>query len=467
MKKMIIPRRDHEVYFILLPDEIKTKQIESYVSEQLDRLHPVYHPALALSLKKITFNKMPGKEGPGKARWVMATVMDAATLAEYRILHKDTTFYTNTSITVSKKDFFLGAATTIGDELIGFDLEKNTPFSIPLEHTEPEGPDEQMLRLKKIPSSHGVFGQEKPQWFIPALAAAILLIMAASAVFFFRPARLGETPPVLVQKETFAEETRYLPMAIEILARFAASVVEIGGQITHWHYDERNEPFLIVNIRGMDVLSIQQICSLYEYFSLQDIQDVRYVNGESFITIHLNTQSSSYTAIPAIRFPAQSLSLPIISALAKDLKNEGILIASEMLPGTANEFYTVTFFANDQSLIRSLEIISEYCQKYSLKVAGLDLSINSENNLFTVVCVIAQIDSQKYVVTPFEAEKNLIPVAFGYRESLSAPVIVIPPEPENEAPILGSIRDASGQIIFYRDTNDGRIKIREQRTTER
>jgi hypothetical protein len=140
---------------------------------------------------------------------------------------------------------------------------------------------------------------------------------------------------------------------------------------------------------------------------------------------------------------------------------EGITIASETLPGAGNAFYSFGFTAKEQSLIRSLEIITRYCEKFQLKVKALDVSINSEKNLFTVACSLSQ--STGFYNAPEElgGKMKKIPEAFGYKEAPSArPIVVEKKEPELRH--VGSIKDGKGQILFYRNSSDGKMHTRKQ-----
>ena len=94
MEKIIIPRRDHEVYFIPVPETLRPKSMRPFVVEQMDKLHPGFSGETAMDIRRLVFDK---------DRWLMVTVMKPETLAEYRILHKGAAFFTNTSIAVKKK----------------------------------------------------------------------------------------------------------------------------------------------------------------------------------------------------------------------------------------------------------------------------------------------------------------------------------------------------------------------------
>ena len=453
MKKMIIPRRDHEVYFIKRPENIKTKMLRPFVIEQLDRLHPGFSASSCVDIQKCAFNG---------TRWIMATVMEAETLAEYRILHKNTAFYTNTSITVHKKEFLRCGINIMGDERIGIDTEKNEPVSVPLEADKGSNLPNMPSDLKTIPLKHGVFGKKTVRRNIAAIAACAAFLCLFLTVF--NSSRKESNGAVFIEAMPEpAAELKYLPQAIEILANISADLVEAGGKMESWQYNEDLDPFLIIRMKGIDVLAAHTIFAHYDYFLPQEIREVLYNGGEPYLTVNVNVKRAGYAQNAAGIFPSQGFILPVIAELAGDLLRRGISIASEVLPAAAagSNFYTVTYTANDRDLIQSLDIITSYCDKYALRIKRMDISITSDNNRFNVICSLAQcgISSQMYTLTGNKKEK--IPAAFGYRESAPAAVeMTTTPETSPQTPVLGTIRDRSGNMLFYRDTNDGKIKVR-------
>jgi len=450
MKKMIIPRRDHEVYFIPIPETLRKKQLERFTLEQLDKLHPGFSSASAYEFKSYVFNK---------GRWVMATVMNAETLAEYRILNRGAAFFTNTSIAVNGKDFLSGGVNTVNDELIGFDAEKNVPVSYPLEAGKTGDSEKAELSLKRLPARYGVFRKKKPHWFIPLLLAVFAL---AFPFFFFSGFYMEKGGEILIPEEVnknTAEEAKYLPEAAEILAAFAADIIKSGGKMSRWQYNENSEPYIIIQTQGIDVLSVYNIFAHYDFLYLQDIRNVSYIDGEPNVTVNLN---AGYAAFPAAAFSAQRLALPVIADMTGELIRREVSIVSETLPGTGNDLYTLNYTAKDRELVRSLEIISDYCGKYPLRVRSMDISVNNEKNLFTVVCSLTQTDKPNQGIAGLEGDKEIIPLAFGYRETSSVIDVAAFSEEESPQPlIIGSIRDSSGQMIFYRETTYGKISIRE------
>ena len=461
MNKVIIPRRDHEVYFLALPGELKPKLVPSYVNDQMDRLHPGFSPASVLDLQHFIF---------GKERWIMATVMKAEILAEYRILNKKgTLFFTNTSITAHKKEFIQGGINVIDDERIGFDTEKKEPVSIPLEANKNKSFPQLLPELKSIPNRHGIYVKKMPKRRMAAIISSITIMILLTSAFgisrqnnslitkdtsYFPSPEIIEEPVI---------EAKFMPSALEILARVSSDVYEAGGKITRWQYNEDAEFLMTIQVRGIRVLKIREICNQLEYAYLEDIRDVRYIDGEPHITIYVDNAKAEYTILESGIFPGQNLSLPMIGELGDALRGQDISIVSEFLPSTANGnmFYTINYTANDRSLIRSLEIIAGICNKYRLWIKNMDVSISGDNNNFDVVCTLAPGDILNPIISQLNGKEE-IPAAFGYRDLRLLPVTTITESPkiEVEQPIIGSIRDGYGNQVFFRDTNNGKIQVR-------
>ena len=463
MNKMIIPRKDHEVYFILLPENIRAKQILFFVNEQLDKLHPGFTSASALDLQHLNLEKK---------YWIMVTVMKAQILAEYKIMHKKTVFYTNTSILVNKKEFTQNGICDIHDERIGFDMEKKEPVSIPLDSVNNTDTMNPPVLSKTIPVRYGVFRNKLPKRRIAAMTlCALLMIIFTSAYGISRQNRtlnieeINYIPPPIHTEQ--AVQTMFLPSAIEILADFSSEIVRVGGKILRWQFTEESEPLVIIQLQGISVLTAYQIFSQLEYLYLEDIRDVRYIDGEAHITVYLNTLKTDNFYLKAGVFPGQNISLPIINELTIALSRQEINIISEVLPSEANGrlYYTLTFLANDRNLIQSIEAIVDLCGKYKLRLRHLDLSISADYSSFTAVCTLTPCNYSDYnLLQVFDMSK--IPVAFAYTAPRSLPLVPVIEnmEIENDLPvyesIVGSIRDNDGNIVFFRDSRDGKIQVR-------
>ena len=146
------------------------------------------------------------------------------------------------------------------------------------------------------------------------------------------------------------------------------------------------------------------------------------------------------------------------------LQKEKVSISSEILPSDHNRksFYTIAYTAKDLNLISSLEIIAAFCNEYLLNITKMDVSIANGNNFFSVNVSLSQSGESYHALRSLGNEKAKIPIAFGYKEEIPN---IAPPDkkameakPENT--LVGSIRDTSGQIVFYHDTNTNKIFIK-------
>ena len=451
MKKMIIPRKDHEVYFFTLPINVKKKHFKNYVYEQLDKLHPFFLAYSSIDIKILKFNKN---------KWIMATVMKTETLTEYKIINRNTVFYTNTSIEVSKKDFIKKGINKINDEKIGFDPNTNEPVSIPLESDEKS--NDSPVELNKITIKHAVYNKKAVKWyFIPCFAALIVLFFISSTFFS------TETNKIISESETETiifeplPEKKQMPSSIEILSIFSEDIVREDGKILSWKYNEDFDSFIVVQISDVEILNTYEISNLYEFLYLYTIQDIRYNDGKPTFTVFLNAEKDYYRSV-LNSFPDQSIILPLFADFKNKLLEQDIYLISEILPNSPNNLYTITFTAKDWNLVSSLEIINEFCMNFPFTVKSMDITINSDNNRFTVVSSFSYGNELNQLFSNFSADISKIPIAFGYRENTPAPIIrpVTVDFTEPDLAILGSIRDSNGQLTFYRDIDDGKIRIR-------
>ena len=456
MKKAIIPRKDHEVYFFPVPKDLKKKQINSFVVEQLDKLHPAFSISSVFDIQQFIFNE---------SCWIMSTVMNSEVLAEYRILYDKAAFYTNTSITVHKKGFTDNRINIVDDEQIGFDEERNIPVSIPMEQKKKEDFFYFEAELRATPRRYAVFTGNNSKRRVAAMTSIILGMLLLFSIFIIAAKDTEEFRPV--ETEIVTEpviEAKYLPPAIEILARISSDVVEAGGKMLHWQYNEDAEPCMEIQLHGIDVLTIHRICVQYPYIILQDIQDVRYEEEEPLITIYMNVVRAEYSAIATGYFSEHSLFLPMFADLSNSLRQQEIKITSETLPthDNGNLFYSFTYTAKERNFLRSLEIISAACDEHLLHIKKMDISVSDDKETLTVVCSLSQSDIPNYDFSGLEDDMNKIKLAFDIKKEIPKVIpqpiqlIEIKPDP----PVVGSIRDGAGQLVFYRDLDTGKIHLR-------
>ena len=460
MKKIIIPRKDHEVYFISAPEDIKRKSIRPFIYEQLQKLHPTFSDTSVFDWQHLAINNL---------QWFMVTVMDRETFEEYRILHKGAAFFTNTAIAIHKKGFINGGINVIDDELIGFDIENNRPVSFPPEHPAERtsagdaSPPAQQDALRFTPVWYGIFTESRQRQSLKTLGISIPAIILLSLFFVLAAKGTKKTIRLDLPFEQ-SGEIKFLPSAIEILEKFSCDIVEAGGRMAYWKYNEDSDQIIEIQIQGIDLLKIYSICNRYEFLSLLEMHDIKYKEGEPVATIQFDQGGKGYTFAKNGVFPSQESAIQLINQISDSLQKEKVSISSEILPSDHNRrnFYTIAYTAKDLNLISSLEIIAAFCNEYLLNITKMDVSIANGNNFFAVNVSLSQSGESHNILHGLGNEKTKIPVAFGYKEEIPN---IAPPEkklieakPENS--LVGSIRDTSGQIVFYHDAITNKIFIK-------
>jgi hypothetical protein len=422
-------------------------------------LHPGFSENFELDIQHFTFNQQPRPEGRGikplstnKKRWAMATIMSAEIIAEYKIIYKRAVFYTNTSIAVHSKSFINNGINVIADEQIGFDAENATPISIPLEQDGANKTINREVKLKNVPVKCSVFIKNKREKYFIAMSTFILLFVLAPFVFV-TSAKTTKEP----EQPTIIEEVsiKYLPPALESLAKISFDVLNAKGQMLKWQYDEDVEPFIEIQTRGIDVLTINKICDQYDHAFLQEIQDIKYDAGEPLLKINMNVNRGRYTIQKAGFFFDKSSVLGLLSNLSKVLIEQGISITSEVLPTNTNgnSNYSIAYAAKGWNLIPSLKIIENVCENNLLRVKKLEISFS--NNNFTVFCTLSYCNNPDYCFSEVNYNFLHVPSVFGYRESKPANIVKI--EKINDQKALGSIKDGKRKVVFLRETNTGKI----------
>ena len=109
----------------------------------------------------------------------------------------------------------------------------------------------------------------------------------------------------------------------------------------------------------------------------------------------------------------------------------------------------------------------------------MDVSINNENNMFTVACEFIQKTFENNFSGNSSGNKNIIPMAFDFKKPLITEKFINTEEPEeaeiilNEpefiaddsfiygSTLIGSIRDENIRINFLREPGEKKIRIRE------
>jgi len=468
-QKIIIPRKDHEIYFIPAPDKIKFYMMKKHVLDALSELHPNFSIDSHVDIKSVYFNKK---------RVFMATVIASDVLKEYRIMYKDALFYTNTSILANEKRFSTYCTSALDDELIGFDSEKNIPVSIPLDTVNTSGDQVLSGRLKNIPLKCSVFSRNIEKWTAASILTG-LIILTLFLIINFKSNTDNQNYIDITSEDhsnyRFAEQPSQIinmPSVISMLAHLSQLYLQANGEIENWQFNGETDPVIIIKSKNITALKAKELFNELEYIALQDIQNVNYTDGKPQMTIELHQKKNVYSQPVSFAFGDKNTMYAEIAELTDSLAGIKIDILSEILPSAHNnfQFYTLSFKTNDINLIGSMEIIEEFCEKFSLQIKRLDVFLQSDRKIFIVTCSISPTDIQKIRIVKLDAEKESIPLAFGYKP-VEVKQIKINEEKQiiasihQEIPdigkIIGSITDAGGKNVYFQNSN-GKFTIRNE-----
>ncbi|MCL2209672.1 MAG: hypothetical protein FWC19_05790 [Treponema sp.] len=450
--KIIIPRKDHEVYFIMPPEGFKLRDTQNMIYDKLNELHPGFTAASCIDIKLFEFNK---------TRWFMVTVMAGETLAEYQIIHKKAILYTNTSIMANTKNFTINAPERIDDELIGFDVRRNEPVSIPAETVSISNNQIFAGRIEKIPSMHGVFNRRKPKLIIAVASVFILLLVFLSLIF--TSVKTSENTVIVVpdREENQLDEKALLPTAFAVLADIAELFLMENGVIERWQYNLANNSEVTVQCNGISAFTAVAIFEHIKYLTLDDIQNINYIEGKPATTIVLRAKHDVYSTPVSYAFTGQEGIFIAAEELTGLFINQNIIINSEIFPSTGNRYmtYTIIYTANEERLINSIDIMEEICNKYPLFIRSFDIAASRERREFTITCAFSYNEALDETAVVPNDKKQKIPSAFGYKPVSYSTYSFIAEQVPEKTSLIGTIKDSNNHTVFYHDS-EGKIRIR-------
>jgi hypothetical protein len=470
-KKILLPRKDHEVYFINLPEGIKKRRVAAYVEDTLHERHPGFSPASVCDSHRVSID--------GR-KWIMATVMEHETLAEYRLTHPRALLFTATGVLVRRHGFPRMGMTVLADETVGYDVRDNLPVSLPVRETpEDDKPAADISTLlKKTPSRYSVFRTRRS----PVLYALFLLPPAAlGAIILARP-RLPppEVPVTLEVPAVIPAPKPDAPDALTTLAELAGAIGAGRGTIDHWQYDETTEPALTIQLTGLEADTMYGMITAFPYAVIHDISDISYAGTIPRYTVRLSRNTGAYR-IPDLRgFTTQEESLRLFSLLRERFSVLQVRVVSESPPppATGTGAGTVTLEVEGRDLAGALEAAGETFNGYGLGIRAMTVSLDKSRGIFTFSCsfmpcrdipgpsLSAEVNNTIFGDAIFT---DAIPAAFGYIEKKvpeKAPeAVTVSPQPEKPSyTTVGTIRDEGQNTIMYYKNPEGKIIIQEEQS---
>lgn len=456
-RKILLPRKDHEVYFIAPPEGMKRRNIPTYIEDVLYERHPGFSPAAACDFRRVSVN---GRH------WIMATVMEHETLAGYRLGHPRAMLFTATGVLIRRPGFLHAGMTVLPDETIGYDGRNNEPVSLPVTEADKPAADISAL-LGKTPSRYRVFKTRRP-----FLRYALLLIplLAAGGVVLSRyrvspPEELITAEPEVIEPVPVIKPD--IPDPLMILTELAGAIRRTRGVIDLWRYDETAEPVLTVQLSGPEADILYNMITVFPYVIVNDISDITYIGNKPHYTVRLS-HNTGVCHVPELRgFAAQETALSLFSLLRERFSPLRVTVTSETPPPAGTGSAAVTLEAEGRDFIRALEAIQEVFNEHELGIRAMTVSLDRPRGVFMFS---VSFEPYRDRLTPRSmygdaVPGDVIPAAFGYIEKKPPEVIVVPPEPEPEPPsytAIGIIREEEYAAMTYYKNPEGKMLIQEE-----
>jgi hypothetical protein len=468
-KRILVPRKDHEVYFIPLPREIKNKNRAKYVEGRLEELHPAFSPSCAYDIQKFIINEKC---------WLMITVMNYELLTEYRLLNRGARFYTPTSLIIRRKDITQEEPRQFADEIIGYRKENDEPVSEPLKsvsNTEPENRKLLETALKNASGHQSVFRKRiKPVIFLFPL---FFVLIGSSLFLLMSQYQRNSAERIIPVIEENPAVIFMIPSPTEMLAIIAGTILETGGMIINWEYDENAEPSFRIMVEGSEPFTAAEHIYRTDYIKTCTIGEVRYINGKPRYTMMLSINRSKYTLPGHEAFISQHAMLSLLSKLRLNLFSLQANMVSEVLPET-QAMCSITLNCAGKIIVGVLETLEKTLKEEKTGIQNLSIAYDRDQDSFIIGAVFSPVisrdnfneDAGFQVI--YENSKENISTAFGYAELLITPVIIEEEKiiiEEEEEPVklpeyykIGIIGSENGKATAYYRNEQGKIIIKEE-----
>jgi hypothetical protein len=457
-RRVMIPRKDHEIYIVPLDGKnpIRGKALGRSAQDALRLSHPGFSDSTEYDLHIIT---------RGLKKYLIITVVEKSVLTEYRLLHKGSSFYTATSLLFGERNAGMPDAFTASDENIGFS-GAGEPYSYPADNPglEPAENHDRIISLMKTAGGRSrVFKKRRSMPGFIAAALAVAAIACLSALYY-----LGERPaPPPAAVETIPEKST-LPSALGILADISDAVLDAGGILSHWHYDENADPVMRISIEGAETEVLLESLGFIRYLIPSAISDIRYSAQKSYYELAFVFNGEDYR-IPPYRGDSQEQSRSTLSLLRRGIAGAGGDIQSEVLPLPSDGRNAGIVFSCRRSALEGIFYESgKILQENGARIIYMDMY--NESSQFTVSLTISPSfeipenymisDRLDIIVSSFGADAPEPPRAAAEKPPEKAEVQAEEPveeDPKEGYVKVGAIKNKEGQVIVYYKTKEGKI----------
>ncbi|GHV77504.1 hypothetical protein AGMMS49942_23250 [Spirochaetia bacterium] len=461
-KHILLPRKDHEVYFLSPDPRIKGKKLTRFIADTLPELHPGFSAATVFDTQSVTLDTR---------RWIMITVIKQEVLTEYRIVNPGALFYTATALLVHLPGFADHPFYYFPGETIGYSKDTKEPVSLPQNengNTMP-GADEFVADLLVHASgSYCVFKKKARPLFIffPLLFGAAALCVFVVYHYHTNTNKKAVKPVTIISEPAVTIQTA--PGPFMALAETANAILNTGGTILLWRYNENAVPTFMIDISGSDTVQLFDALRVLEYVRTNTISDIQYHDGKPAYTLSLSFDTELYQLPVHAAFTDQEEGLFMLSAVRTALIRNQAHIVSETLPsgGNGNTSCAIAFTCGVTNFVKTLEELEVLAKDRTARIEALSVSFDRQKNIFLCSCSFSKIQEYSNVIALTGSDAELIPAAFGYKKPPANPgKIVTPVLTEDELSgytKIGVIRNDDNQMITYYRNKEGKIITQEE-----
>jgi hypothetical protein len=452
-KRILIPRKDHEVYISPFSGKTGKKSVRYFAEETLRALHPGFSDTSVFDTVVLSVNDKT---------FLIITVMVKTTLAEYRLLNPRSIFFTATSLFLNMSGAENAAAVELADERIGF-MDTGEPYSEPCDNPVAAGSEEYRRVQKLLKTAKGKNAVFKKRSRHPVIISVVGVLTTILAGVLYYP--IKKAPYVPPAAEPVLEKD-VIPTVFETLSDISGHITKVGGTMTGLRYDVYSDPEINIAVKGPDVEHIFDITKKIPYLALFKVSDVRYTEKKAQYDAAFSFRYDDYASLqPYIPESGDAL-FSLLSEVRTGIRDRGASIVSETLPVRENGFEVMVNFTGGRK--PASEVFSFLGEKLSQSGVGVTrMNISYENSRFDVTITFVPILDVKDTAFVSGLGETLVTAFAGVEQPrqnpppkpVVKPVIKNQNEGREEYDRIGVIRDNDGTSYIYYKTKKGNMVV--------
>lgn len=464
-KPFRIARIDHDVYFAeLLPSDRRSpRALAALAGKTLLERYPGFSRETVFD-----FSVVPTR---GK-RWLMVTAMERRELVGYRNAAPFRRLATATSAIVRDRRFLDLPVSRYGDELVGYDAERDEPVSLPLTERDAGLPEGSVdigkaacrFRAAVFPRPSRRARLRAFPYAVAALAVTLIAVASLVCAGFGNP---GGSPASLTDTGLTAGlsgnegESVSFPGGCRALVDISSALLSARGSLDSYSYDETADRPVRVEVRGCDPLELASALSRIAYLSKPEYGRIEYDGSVPRFEI-------AFAAVDGVRFPTarDGSAAPADEAFLSVIRGQRLRAAHIDRDGS-NGF---SLGIGAGKMAASMKTVLSSIERTGAMVSAVSVRVLRSERAFDVACSIAM--NRAPGSAPSEIEWARVVDAAGFPDVARADAArIVGAEFDGGiadsgmsagAGRIGKIIDRDGMTMSFVKGADGKISMREE-----